>query len=160
VTAQRLRASEALPDAEQPRFVKFDESSSLRAPHGAPSGLFLNVSFLFVTIPIDRRWRVATRMYEYRLLDHQRSELLVFHWQPGPEFAGPDHPHIHVSATLNARTDALTTRAIGLDRRHVVTGQVSLAAVVRMLIDEFDIAPQRHDWRATLDRSKAMLRER
>jgi hypothetical protein len=158
VTVQRLGATKTLPDPELPRPVAFAVPVSLRAPHGGPSGLFLDLSLLFVTIPIGRRWQVAQRMYEYRLLDHQHSELLVYHWQPGAEFSGPDHPHIHVSATLNARTDALATRAIDLDRRHVVTGQVSLAAVVRMLIEEFDVAPQRHDWRETLDRAEAMLR--
>jgi hypothetical protein len=159
VTAQRLRASRSLPDPDQLRSVRFDEPSSLRAPSGGPGGLFLDAFLLFAIVPIGRRWQAAVRMYQYRLLDQQHAELLVYHWQPGAEFSGPDHPHIHVSATLNARTDALTTRAIDLDRRHVVTGQVSLAAVVRMLIEEFDVAPQRHDWRETLDRAEAMLQE-
>lgn len=97
-------------------------------------------------------------MYEYRLLDHDHRELLVYHWQPGPSFAGPDHPHVHVSAALHAQVDAVTRREIGLDKLHVATGRVSLAAMVRMLITEFDIAPLRHDWRETLDRSELELR--
>lgn len=105
------------------------------------------------------RWRAETRMYEYRLLDHDHEELLVYHWQPGPDYAGPDHPYLHVSAALDARIDATTRREIDLDKVHLATSLVSLADVVRMLITEFRIAPQRHDWREALDRAKAMLLE-
>ncbi len=94
-------------------------------------------------------------MYQYRLLDRDQTELLVYHWQPGPEYAGPDHPHLHVSAALRAKADAVTTREIGLDKLHIATGLVSLAAIVRMLIAEFRLAPQRADWRETLDRIEA-----
>jgi hypothetical protein len=98
-------------------------------------------------------------MYEYRLLDHHHKELMVYHWQPGSEFAGPDQPHLHVSAALQAQIDAQTAQTIDLDRRHVATGRVSLEAVVRMLITEFQIAPQRSDWQRTLDRTEAAFRE-
>ncbi len=97
-------------------------------------------------------------MYQYRLLDHNHRELLAYHWQPGHAFAGPDHPHLHVSAALDAQLDAVTRRKIDLDKLHVATGQVSLAAMVRMLIIEFGIAPLRHDWRETLDRTDLDLR--
>lgn len=94
-------------------------------------------------------------MYQYRLLDRDQTELLVYHWQPGPDSAGPDHPHLHISAALRAKVDASSTRTIGLDKLHIATGLVSLAAVVRMLIAEFGVAPQRPDWRETLDRIDA-----
>lgn len=97
-------------------------------------------------------------MYQYRLLDHDHRELLVYHWQPGTEFQGPDHPHLHVSAALDAQVDAVTRREIGLDKLHIATGQVSLAALAWMLITEFGIAPLRHDWRTTLDRTDLELR--
>lgn len=112
---------------------------------------------VFVIVPVElvsrsRRWDVRTEMYEYRLLDHDHTELLVYHWQPGAAYAGPDEPHLHVSASLNARTDAVSRRTIGLDKLHVATGLVSLAAVVRMLITEFGIAVQRADWHEILER--------
>jgi hypothetical protein len=94
-----------------------------------------------VTVPLEQRWRASTRMYEYRLLDHDQTELLVYHWQPGPEFQGPDSPHLHISAALQAQIDAVTNLRIDLDRRHVTTGRVSLEGIVRMLITEFGIAP-------------------
>lgn len=94
-------------------------------------------------------------MYAFQLLDHHHEELLVYHWQPGPDFEGPDHPHLHVSAALNAQVDAVSRREFGLDKLHLPTGQVPLAAIVRMLITEFGIAPLRHDWQDILDRVEA-----
>jgi hypothetical protein len=96
-------------------------------------------------------------MYEYRLVDHNWRELLVYHWQPGATFLGPDYPHVHISASLDAQVDAVSRREIGLDKLHLITGRVSLAAFARMLITEFGIAPLRHDWRETLDQADAML---
>ena len=84
-------------------------------------------------------------MYQYRLLDHIERELLVYHWQPGSAYLGPDHPHLHVSASLNAQTSAVDRQSIDLDKLHLATGRVSLASVVRMLITELGIAPRRHD---------------
>lgn len=98
-------------------------------------------------------WRVETWMYEYALLDNDHRELLVYHWQP--DAAGPDFPHLHGSESLDAQFDALTRREIELDKRHLAIGQVSLAAVMRMLITEFDIRPLHADWEARLHFAEA-----
>lgn len=140
-----------------PVTARYLDPVSLRSSAGGPSGLLVDIAIVFVILPVEsaprpRRWDVRTELYEYRLLDHDHTELLVYHWQPGAAFAGPDEPHLHVSASLNARTDAVSTRSIGLDKLHVATGLVSLAAVVRMLITEFGIAAQRADWREILER--------
>jgi hypothetical protein len=163
VTTRRL---DVIPDpegAEGDQWVFLVAPASLRAPAGGPSGLFLHVKYILRVVKTegDRlppRWRVETRMYEYRLLDHDHEELLVYHWQPGPDYAGPDHPHLHVSAALNAQVDATTHRGIDLDKLHLATGRVTLPAVIRMLIAEFTVAPHRHDWREALDRAEAVLR--
>lgn len=95
------------------------------------------------------------RAYEYRLLDRRERELLVYHWQPGPRFAGPDHPHLHVSASLRAVTSAVDERQIDLDKLHLATGQATLAAIVRSLITDFGVEPLRPDWARTLDDAEA-----
>ena len=100
-------------------------------------------------------FRAVTRSYKCRLLDRFERELLVYHWQPGPRFAGPDHPHLHVSASLRASTSAVEERAIDLDKLHLPTGQVPLASVVRSLITEFGVEPQRRDWARLLDETEA-----
>lgn len=95
-------------------------------------------------------WQVAIRSYEYRFLDHDERELLVYHWQPGPGYAGPDFPHLHVSAALSAQVDARNRRTIALDKRHLPTGLVTIQAFVKMLIEEFQVRPLRPDWEARL----------
>lgn len=135
--------------------ARFPEPVSLRSSGGGSSGLFLDVVAIATVVSalsgaVPSLWAAQTTMYQYRLVDRDHTELLVYHWQPGPDYAGPDHPHVHVSAALRAKVDAVTTREIGLDKLHIATGLVSLAAVVRMLIAEFGIAPLRADWRETL----------
>ena len=126
--------------------------------------MFLDVSHVFEIeeaielVPLRRRRRVKTRMYQYRLLDHAERELLAYHWQPGADFLGPDYPHMHVSAALLAQLNALETETLDLGGRHVATGHVALGAVIRMLIEEFGAAPLRSDWRETLDRTEAVFR--
>ena len=109
------------------------------------------------TSPGPVRWQPKTIMYEYRLLDRDERELLVYHWQPGPDFLGPDHPHLHVSASLHAQVDAVTRQEIALDKLHLPTGQVTIAAIVRFLITEFGIAPLRDDWHEILTRADAVF---
>lgn len=91
-------------------------------------------------------------MYQYRLLDRDERKLLVYHWQPGDAYRGPDDPHLHVSASLSAQTNAL-------DKLYLATGRVSLASVVRMLITEFGVATRRHDWAEVLDRAEWIFPE-
>jgi hypothetical protein len=130
---------------------------------GGPSGLMLDVRLRYriderERMGLHRRWQVTTTAYEYRLLDRHEEELLVFHWQPGSAGAGPDHPHLHVSASLTARVSAVEERPIALDKRHLPTGPLPLATVVRMLIEEFEVQPLRADWARLLDRAAAANR--
>ncbi len=96
-------------------------------------------------------WQIKVQMYQYSLLDRNHRELLVYHWQP--KSAGPDYPHLHVSASVDAQFDAITRHRIDLDKRHSATGQVTLKAFIRMLITEFQIKPLRSDWEARLKAS-------
>ena len=134
----------------------------LRAKAGGQSGLELDVLHSFV-IQADQaaqapRWRATTVAYEYRILDSRETELLVHHWQPGAIARGPDFPHVHVSAALSAQVSATATRRLALDKRHIPTGLVSLADVVRMLIAEFGIAYRHRNWAARLTRAEAAFR--
>ena len=165
VTTQRLTTLSTYYTPDEHQTILFpDPPVALRAPAGGPRGLLFDVLHVFAIdevpelIPVRRRWRVTTRMYQYRLLDRPERELLVYHWQPGDAFLGPDHPHVHVSAALSAQGAAGETETIDLDGRHLATARVSLEAVIRMLIEEFGVAPQRSDWRGTLARTEALFR--
>jgi len=125
VTTHRLDVSTNAFAVDDDHTVAFPNPISLRAPAGGPSGLFFDAAHVFAVVEAERvrfrrSWRVTTRMYEYRLLDHHHEELLVYHCQPGPDFEGPDHPHLHVSAALDAQVDAVTRRGIDLDRRETL----------------------------------------
>jgi hypothetical protein len=121
----------------------------------------LSITHVFAIVRAEpvrgrERWRITTRMYEYSLLDHDATELLVYHWQPDTD---PDYPHIHVSAALHVRTAALEDkRPIDLDGLHLPTGRISLEAVVRMLITQFHIGYRHADWGARLARTEDLFR--
>lgn len=111
------------------------------------------VAFSPLDVQTGVKWQRETTAYEYRVLDHHARELLVYHWHP--EAAGPDFPHIHVSATLDAQVDAMTRREIAVDKRHIVSGLVELRQFVRMLITEFEVHPLHLDWQRRLAASTA-----
>jgi hypothetical protein len=165
VTTQRLVAPTSYVLPNQRYRIDFPVPPvALRAPSGGPRGLLFDVEIdvVIVEARADQghlRWRVATQMYQYRLLDSDERELLVYHWQPGEAYRGPDDPHLHVSAPLVAQINALERRTIDLDKHHLATAKVSLAAFVRMLITEFQVAPRRPDWAESLARTDGILRE-
>jgi len=132
--------------------LSLSRPATLAHANGGQSGLQLAFRELVTFAPRELRtgafWQRESISYEYRLLDHFERELLVYHWHP--ESAGPDFPHIHVSASLDAQVDALTRRELPLDKRHVATGWVELRDVERMLITEFDVRPLRPDWEQRL----------
>ncbi len=137
---------------------------SLRARDGGPLGLSLDLQHGYRVVRSrddigelvsSRRssvltdWRIETTFYEYRILGRMETELLVFHHHPGPGHLGPDHPHVHVSATVIDRAPNGDAIPYALDKRHVATGTVTRVSVVRMLIEEFG-AEGRGDWQRIL----------
>lgn len=140
--------------------------SRLPARKGGQTGLFFDVRHQFRLVeltPENRRpeWRVSTVSYQYRLLDTLRKELLVWHWQPGEDFDGPDRPHLHVSAKLVVGMSAHNpdeTINLDLDNAHLATGRVTIEAVIRTLIDDFQINP-REGWEQILDRAEVTFHD-
>jgi hypothetical protein len=152
---QRLVMRLEPPPNAQTYAIRYARPASLRAVDGRASGFLLDirqqVSLVQDWAVPQGGWQIETRRYAYRILDRDERELLVYHWQPGPEHSGPDFPHLHVSASLNAQVDALNRRSIDLDKLHIVTGLVSLQSFIRMLITEFQVRPLRQDWEQRLD---------
>lgn len=123
-------------------------------------GIYHEYEIVIETDPTRGDWaRVTTRSYEYYLHDSQGAELLAFHWAPGPDFPGPDHPHLHVTAPLTIATNRDgDTRMRRLDRMHIPTGRISLESVIRLLIDEFSIEPLSPNWSQRLANTEAIFR--
>ena len=93
---------------------------------------------------------VESTAYAYALRDRNGIELLAYHWHPDSGFAGPDHPHLHVSAALRPALPNGDRAVLPLDKLHLATGPVSLAAFVRTLIEEFGARPLAADWQERL----------
>jgi hypothetical protein len=85
--------------------------------------------------------------YEYSLRDRDDVELLAWHWHPDSSFVTPTFPHMHISAALRPARANGERGVVPLDKLHLPTGQVSLGAFIRMLIEEFDVEPAAGDWR-------------
>lgn len=111
----------------------------------------LRGSTLSVHMSIEAVGDIA-RVSAYALSFSDRSgiELLAWHWHPGTDFPGPDYPHLHVSAALRPSLAAGERAVLPLDKLHLPTGHVTLAAVVRMLVEEFGVQPVAADWRERL----------
>jgi hypothetical protein len=76
---------------------------------------------------------------------------LSYHWHP----FGPSHvltPHLHVKASRD-----MAPGAAAIDKLHFPTGPVSLAAIVRFLIEEVGVEPNRPDWEHVLADAEARL---
>jgi hypothetical protein len=110
-----------------------DDPVRLASTYGSREALQLSVIHQYEAVRQDRTWRISSRAYYYRVDGPDGVERLSWHWHPAATFK---RPHLHVAA-LNRR-------------RHLPTGRVSLEAVLRLLLAEFDVRPQRPDWDAML----------
>ncbi len=149
VSAQPLVA---FPDGPRSTVVRFRNSTRLRA-FGPLHGSSLTAFVSLETSSVVREFAgdgVITRSYRIALLDRAEREVLAWHWQPGPEFAGPDYPHLQVSAAVGFPDARGHRTMVDLDKVHLPTGPVSLAGVVRMLVEEFGVQPVVADWRERL----------
>jgi len=77
--------------------------------------------------------------YSFQIIDGFKTELLVYHWHPNG-LSRVRTPHIHVGSSIG-RNDV-----IAISDLHLPPGIVSLAAIVRFLIVEIGVEPNRPDW--------------
>ena len=87
-------------------------------------------------------WRVTSRGYTYAIYDSEGREILLYHWHPiGASVV--ETPHLHL------KQGAQVGRA-EVRNAHLPTGEVSLNAVLRVLIEEMGVNPRRTDWESIL----------
>lgn len=91
--------------------------------------------------PRSQRWHVSTAAYSYRLEGADGQELVSWHWHPQ---TGVNYPHAHVNTG-----PVITAKA------HLPTGRVSVESVLRMLLLDLGVPPQRGDWAEVLDTAEA-----
>ena len=88
------------------------------------------------------RWRVAVLEYYYSVHDAEEKEVLLYHYHPRSG-SSIITPHLHL------RPGAQVGRADVRDA-HLPTGNVSLNAVLRVLIEEMGVQSRRPDWDSIL----------
>jgi hypothetical protein len=116
-------------------------------------GLFFSHLFRLVAVGPGSadRWRVRSAGYVFDALDPDGREILTYHWHP--EAAGPDYAHLHLSGRLAPLDAGQGFEPVALGEPHLPTERITFAAIVRLLITEFRIAPQRSDWAVGLDQA-------
>ena len=88
------------------------------------------------------RWRVEVVEYYYSVHDAEEREVLLYHWHPRGN-SPVSTPHLHLEQ--GARVGRPEVRDA-----HLPTGDVSLNAILRVLIEEMDVRPLRPDWESIL----------
>lgn len=148
VTQGRLLPLTSGPTTAEIRFVNSAPMRFRGALRGCSIDVRCFVGWLVEDGARSGAW-IATG-YLYRLRDASGRELLTYHWHPDSPFSTPTFPHPHVSAALRSTLTSGVVDSIPLDKLHLPTGNVPLAAFVRMLVAEFGAQPAAADWEARL----------
>ena len=128
--------------------VEFAAPATVRG-HGPLRGATVTASLVYRRSP-DPPSAWSLRSYRYALHDRHGTELLAYHWHPVSPFPTPSFPHLHVSAALRPASADGSRGVVPLDKLHLPTGPVPLAAVARALVEEFGVEPRAADWAARL----------
>jgi hypothetical protein len=143
--------------ADDPRRLTFEF-----IPKGAPAALRLSsrLARALLSVRLDLMLvetkdiyppaKLHVAGYSFQLADGFGNELLAYHWHP----VGLSHvrtPHLHLGAST-VRNDA-----IPINETHLPTGVVTLPEIVRYLIEEIGVEPNRADWQAILSRVETDL---
>jgi len=80
--------------------------------------------------------------FYYTIYDSGQREVLLYHWHPHGN-SPVETPHLHLEQ------GAEVGRAEVRDA-HLPTGDVSLKAILRVLIEEMSVRPRRSDWESIL----------
>ena len=111
------------------------------------------VQIATVEEPARGAYEVNMLEYLYAISTPTNEELLAFHWTPEhPDERARTFPHMHVGRALLGGQDAV--RPGEFHKVHIPTGgRVSIEAIIRMLIEDFDVVPLHADWRHILART-------
>jgi len=93
---------------------------------------------------ISRFHRVSTEAYSYVLEDEHHNEIVAYHWNPRGEFT---EPHLHVGFAAD--------QGLAMRKVHFPTGRVAFEEFCLLLINEFQVEPERSD---AIDTLKTNLR--
>ena len=93
-------------------------------------------------------WQVRTVERIYEVADADGGLIVTFHWHPA-ESERVTWPHLHAYGQHPS---------VELHKLHLPTGPLSIAAVVRFLIEDLSVVPRRPDWQPLLERHERAFR--
>jgi hypothetical protein len=121
--------------------------ADLRGTHRLSLGVFQR--FVIESYEEERSSQFYTRTieYAYQVLTRGGEELLAFHWTPQADVRYyRTHPHLHVGSVLISGDAPIAN----VPKLHIPTGVISLASVIRLLIEELGVRSRRDNWREIL----------
>jgi hypothetical protein len=127
-------------------------------PISSPDPIMIRTALQYEIAPLveGRRQREArTRAYVYSIalgFHDETTEFITYHWHP-ESVQGNRRPHMHVGPAI-----AGPARQVGdlhVHRAHFPTGIVELSSIIRLLIEEFRVDPNRDDWQEILSSASA-----
>ena len=98
-------------------------------------------------------YQIIPTSYEYTILNDQLREVIAFHWHPGQR-SHEHNPHIHIGSIMVDSGSTDFGRAFS--RFHIPTGHIAIAQVVRLLLTDFNVVPNRQDWESVLSQLNMM----
>ena len=87
-------------------------------------------------------WQIQINSYFYDLLDSDGREVLAYHWHPRGN-SPITTPHLHPEQGAQVGRPEVRDA-------HLPTGDVSMEAILRVLIEEMGVRPLRPDWDSVL----------
>jgi hypothetical protein len=90
---------------------------------------------------------VQTTYWDYAILDQHHNELISYHWHPDG-VSDRKAPHFHAGSAILDTTGHEMGKTFS--RLHLPSGHVTVADVVRALIEEFNVRPIHDRWDETL----------
>jgi hypothetical protein len=105
------------------------------------SFLFIDINQEIDTPSADNEYKISTKYYLYSIADADQNDLIGFHYHPELKEDPVLYPHVHAYANDDKRFLPLN-----LHKRHIPSGRVALEDVIRWLIDELKVKPNRPDW--------------
>jgi hypothetical protein len=91
-------------------------------------------------------WEARIVGWAYGVLDGAGKPILDFHWHPR-DSGRVTWPHLHAHAMHPT---------VELPRLHPPTGPITVSSIVRFLVEDLGVLPQRPNWQAVLDRHAAV----
>ena len=120
-------------------------NGGLPVPLGGPSRFMFGLQQNYRIIesgPLGAPWRVNVVGYDYIIYDREQREVLLYHWHPRGN-SPVVIPHLHLEQGAGVIRDEVRDA-------HLPTGDVSLNAILRVLIEEMGVNSRRSDWESIL----------